>query len=358
MVGKLHTMEYLDKIYSGIERKVPITHYGINVGTSNGPADWIQKEIRDSLAVADALLTDTMKKEILDHIKTDEMKVWKKRDILDALAGVSTAATTAAKNLNNAAFSLEARKLCEKRREEMERKEKEAFDYIDTDIAYTKQLQERFKKEKENNMFNNSQFYFDRIKDRLQVTNLTVTESSGYCTTPEIRVEGFVPTDILHSINNTNKKEYDKMYKNAPKMPKPTGIIRRDNTTRVDWDDKTYTIIVLEEGKEDLDMFHTFCIAFTKKMFGSTTNIMKAIEENDTDTIERERAEAIEKANKEAEEETKKLKAKVEKAEFEAAVKREMFDHKVREEAIRRIMLKEGADIRKTEKIIDRFVKE
>ena len=321
MVGKLWPMELCTKIEERNRKMIdteefleatgikgPKKRWFVDATTSTGPADWIQKEIRDNLAMTKALLPDTMKKDICNKIREEEFKDYR--------------------------------------------------DGLRSDFVIVDELDTMKKDKKENNMFNNSQFYYDRIKDHLQVTNMSVTESNGSWSNPEIRVEGFVPTDILHNLCNTNKKEYDKMYKNAPKMPKPTGIIRRDNTTRVDWDDKTYTIIVLEEGKEDLDMFHTFCIAFTKKMFGSTTNIMKAIEENDTDTIERERAEAIKKAEKEAAEEARKEREAMERKQFEEDVRLEMYDHRVREEAIRRIMLKEGADIRKTEKIIDRFVKE
>ena len=363
MVGKLWPMELCTKIEEYNRKMIDTEEFlettgmkdskkrwFVDVTTSNGPADWIQKEIKDSLAMTEMLKskidsgTRLVDKTVTpdglraEYIFVDELNTWKKdkKDVVDALTNLSTAATTAAKNLNNTAFSLEARRQCEKRREEMERNEKE----------------------KENNMFindpvNESQSYYNAIKNYIRVESMSMTQSPDEY--PEIEIRGYIPQNALC---NTMKKEYDKMYKNAPKMPKPTGIIRRDNTTRVDWDDKTYTIIVLEEGKEDLDMFHTFCIAFTKKMMGSTTNIMKAIEENDTDTINRKRAEAIEKANKEAEEETKKLKAKVEKAAFEDMVKREMLEHKVREEAIRRLMKQEGADIRKTEKITDRFIGE
>lgn len=81
------------------------------------------------------------------------------------------------------------------------------------------------------------------------------------------------------------KKEYDKMYKNSAKIPNCTGIIQRDRATIISWDDGTKTTIVAEEGFEENEhmLFDAFCIAFTKKMLGSTTNILKTIEKNDTD---------------------------------------------------------------------------
>lgn len=81
------------------------------------------------------------------------------------------------------------------------------------------------------------------------------------------------------------KKEYDKMYKNPAKIPNCTGIIQRDRATIVSWDDGTETTIVAEKGFDENEhmLFDAFCIAFTKKMLGSTTNILKTIEKNDTD---------------------------------------------------------------------------
>lgn len=81
------------------------------------------------------------------------------------------------------------------------------------------------------------------------------------------------------------KKEYRKMYKNPAKIPNCTGIIQRDRATIVTWDDNTKTTIVAEKGFAENEhmLFDAFCIAFTKKMLGSTTNILKTIEKNDTD---------------------------------------------------------------------------
>ena len=136
----------------------------------------------------------------------------------------------------------------------------------------------------------------------------------------------------------TVKKEYHKMYKNPAKIPNCTGIIQRDRTTIVTWDDNTKTTIVAEEDvkKNDYMMFEAFCIAFTKKMFGSTTNILKTIEANDTDTInkrKKEFEEQIKKTMREANEQQ-------EKARFEAAVQAKMYEDRVIEEAIRRIRIR------------------
>lgn len=134
------------------------------------------------------------------------------------------------------------------------------------------------------------------------------------------------------------KKEYHKMYKNPAKIPNCTGIIQRDRATIVTWDDNTKTTIVAEKGfAENKHMlFDAFCIAFTKKILGSTTNILKTIEANDTDTInkrKKEFEEQIKKTMREANEQQ-------EKTRFEAAVQAKMYEDRVIEEAIRRIQIR------------------
>ena len=138
------------------------------------------------------------------------------------------------------------------------------------------------------------------------------------------------------------KKEYHKMYKNPAKIPNCTGIIQRDRATIVTWDDNTKTTIVAEKGFDENEhmLFDAFCIAFTKKMLGSTTKILNTIKENDTDTIEAARKKAIEEANKKAEEEAKAALEKEANDAFEAAVQQKMFEDKVIEEAIRRIRIR------------------
>lgn len=134
------------------------------------------------------------------------------------------------------------------------------------------------------------------------------------------------------------KKEYHKMYKNPAKIPNCTGIIQRDRATIVTWDDNTKTTVVAEKGFDENEhmLFDAFCIAFTKKMLGSTTNILKTIEANDTDTINKRKKEfekQIKKIMREANEQQ-------EKARFEAAVQEKMYKDRVIKEAIRRIQIR------------------
>ncbi len=134
------------------------------------------------------------------------------------------------------------------------------------------------------------------------------------------------------------KKEYHKMYKNPAKIPNCTGIIQRDRATIVTWDDNTKTTIVAEKGFDENEhmLFDAFCIAFTKKMLGSTTNILKTIEKNDTDTINKRKKEFEEQIKKTMRETNEQQ----EKARFEAAVQAKMYEDRVIEEVIRRIQIR------------------
>ena len=178
-------------------------------------------------------------------------------------------------------------------------------------------------------------------------SDLDVRGESGYtpyyvccCSTDECEddVSNRVLKEAEMIYEKELKKEYHKMYKNPAKIPNCTGIIQRDRTTIVTWDDNTKTTIIAEEDvkKNDYMMFEAFCIAFTKRMLGSTTNILKTIEANDTDTInkrKKEFEEQIKKTMREANEQQ-------EKARFEAAVQAKMFEDRVIEEAIRRIQIR------------------
>lgn len=129
------------------------------------------------------------------------------------------------------------------------------------------------------------------------------------------------------------KKEKETM---RTAIPSTVGVVQRKNTTVVNWDDGVKTVVTLKE-EDCLDMmFIGFCIAYTKKMLGSTTNILKTIEANDTDTINKRKKkieEQIKKTMREANEQQ-------EKARFEAAVQAKMYEDRVIEEAIRRIRIR------------------
>lgn len=187
---------------------------------------------------------------------------------------------------------------------------------------------------------------FDRINcecsDFTRINEYTYDPITDRLVGREVSGEERIPRRLLREAETIYeemvKKEYNKMYKNSAKIPNCTGIIQRDRATIVSWDDGTETTIVAEKGFDENEhmLFDAFCIAFTKKMLGSTTNILKTIEKNDTDTInkrKKEIEEQIKKAMREANEQQ-------EKARFEAAVQAKMYEDRVIEEAIRRIRIR------------------
>lgn len=210
---------------------------------------------------------------------------------------------------------------------------KEYVDYVKHDIELTNALCNAIKKVNlEEERKNNTMYIVDTEYYRKQIENVVKDASIEIDCHPKyarplVRIKGY-------AVEN-NKAAF------KTGCPQCKGIIRRNNTTRVDWADGTRTVIVLEEGKEDMDMFHTFCIAFTKKMLGSTTAILNTIKECDTDAVEAARKKAIAEANKQAEEEAKAKNELLEKLRFEKAVQEKMFEERVIEEAIRRISIQE-----------------
>ena len=146
-----------------------------------------------------------------------------------------------------------------------------------------------------------------------------------------------VPDRLLREAEMIYEKEVKKEKETMrTAIPSTVGVVQRKNTTVVNWDDGVKTVVTLKE-EDCLDMmFIGFCIAYTKKMLGSTTNILKTIEKNDTDTIN--------KRKKEFEEQIKKTMREAndqqEKARFEAAVQAKMYEDRVIEEAIRRIRIR------------------
>lgn len=111
----------------------------------------------------------------------------------------------------------------------------------------------------------------------------------------------------------------------------PKNVYRRGKATIVEWKDGTKTVVVKEDSCED-SMFHGFCAALAKKIFGSTTNVMKTIEEADMD----ERNRKTKEMDKAFAEQRKIAKRIIKKNEFEDDVKKKMYEQRVETEAMRR----------------------
>ena len=128
-------------------------------------------------------------------------------------------------------------------------------------------------------------------------------------------------------------------------IPSPKLIQKRGRATIVTWDDGSVTRVVCEEDCED-SIFHAYCAAFTKKMMGSTTKVLNAIDNADERVIQcRERA-----AQEEAR--AKELEAKriAEKKAFEREVNDRMHQMVVENEAKRRLGRIDDAKAKKKRK--------
>lgn len=121
------------------------------------------------------------------------------------------------------------------------------------------------------------------------------------------------------------------------KCLKPADILRRGHCTIVKWVDGSTTKVVLEDGEQDTGIFGAFCIAFAKKMYGSTEKLIDAIDRAD----EKARDVRRKALHQELLEARKKADEKKRKAKFELDVAREMYQGKVRDEAMRRLWDKE-----------------
>ena len=81
---------------------------------------------------------------------------------------------------------------------------------------------------------------------------------------------------------------YDEMAKKEEEamrtaIPSTVGVVQRKNTTVVNWDDGVKTVVTLKPDDCPDKMFVGFCIAYTKRMLGSTTKLLETIERCDTD---------------------------------------------------------------------------
>ena len=103
-----------------------------------------------------------------------------------------------------------------------------------------------------------------------------------------------------------------------PKLIKTIG-----HKTFVTWNDGTTTKVVCEYNKP-YDMFSGFCAAFAKRMYGSTTKLLRVIDAADEKAIKRREHEANQiKHQKRMEREKKMFEAEVEKKLRELVILRE-----------------------------------
>lgn len=102
------------------------------------------------------------------------------------------------------------------------------------------------------------------------------------CSTDEC--EDDVPDRILREAEAIYEKEVKKEEETMrTAIPSTIGVVQRKNTTVVNWEDGVKTVVTLKPDDCPDKMFVGFCIAYTKRMLGSTTKLLETIERCDTD---------------------------------------------------------------------------
>lgn len=111
--------------------------------------------------------------------------------------------------------------------------------------------------------------------------------------------EDNVPDRLLREAEAIYEKEVKKEEKTMrDSIPTTIGVVQRKNTTVVNWADGVKTVVTLKPDDRPDKMFVGFCIAYTKRMLGGTTKILKTIERCDTDKHVRLLREASKKFRK------------------------------------------------------------
>lgn len=144
-------------------------------------------------------------------------------------------------------------------------------------------------------------------------------------------------TELPKEIDSKYEKKMKESMNTKQMIPEVRLIQRRGRCTIVKWQDGTETKVVLEEGKPDTGIFGAYCIALAKKCAGSTENLLRTIDEHDERVIKcRYLASAQEFREKRIKKEAEERKLK-----WEYDVAAAMYDSRVRDEAIKRLLAKE-----------------
>lgn len=142
------------------------------------------------------------------------------------------------------------------------------------------------------------------------------------------------PTEQNNALQNLmdiwDRTKYETKY--AIEYIKPILIKTIGRKTFVTWNDGTTTKVVCEQSVNP-DPFMAFCAAFTKKMMGNTSAILKTIEEADEKEQRKRKKEANRKANEE--------RRKKEKEQFDKDVAKERYRLAVQKAAEKKLNINE-----------------
>lgn len=112
------------------------------------------------------------------------------------------------------------------------------------------------------------------------------------------------------------------------KMPVPKKIHYRDGHTTVIWSDGTSTTVACEAG-ETFDKYAGFCAAVCKKLFGSTSQVKRAIEMMDVEAIKAKRAEAAARAKADVAAREAEARARAEEKEIARRVRLQQREERI-----------------------------
>lgn len=167
--------------------------------------------------------------------------------------------------------------------------------------------------------------YIDSIVNSGIITTTSGTSGNLYNTKP---------LDIKLDFNHTPEIKTIKLG-DCMNTPKVKLIKTVGKKTFVYWTDDTFTKVKCEKDQQP-DPFAAFCIAFTKKMLGSTTAILTEIEEHD-EQIQREKQK---EANRKKHEEQRKK----EREAFDKEVEQKRHELAVLRAAEKKLEKEKGAN--------------
>lgn len=158
---------------------------------------------------------------------------------------------------------------------------------------------------------------------------ITVSPNTETCTKINLTGTGGIYnnwsyTGIPDNISSVIYDNYntEQVKSNPMKMPKVKSIKTIGKKTFVYWQDGTFTKVTCERDQQP-DSFAAFCIALTKKMYGSTSAIIKEIEDHDEAILRQKKKEANRKLHEEQrKKEREAFDKEVEKKRHELAVLR------------------------------------
>lgn len=166
-------------------------------------------------------------------------------------------------------------------------------------------------------------------QNKIAITNTTMP-SMSFVNTGDFDQyawsQTFYPSITTSAVSKTyEKKNFKLKFRNGGELreiPVVKSIKKIGKKTFVYWQDGTFTKVTCERDQQP-DAFAAYCIAFTKKIYGSTSAILKEIEDHDEAILRQKKKEENRKIHEEnRKKEREAFNKEVEKKRHELAVLR------------------------------------